>query len=233
MSGLPEPMMIRDVPEEDRPRERLARYGGAALSNAELVAILLRTGTAAESVIILAQRLLATGGGLRGLAAADLRELVKIRGVGKAKAIQVLAGIELGRRVCRAVPEERIAIRSPRDAADFVMDELRHLSQEHFICLFLNTKNRVIDKQCIFVGTLNSSVVHPREVFREAIRRSSAGVICVHNHPSGDPTPSREDILVTERLFEAGRIVGIELLDHVIVGDHRFTSMKEKGILPV
>ena len=113
------------------------------------------------------------------------------------------------------------------------MDEMRHLSQEHFLCLFLNTKNRVIDKKCIFVGSLNSSVVHPREVFREAIRRSSAGVICVHNHPSGDPTPSREDIHVTERLVEAGQIVGIELLDHIIIGDHRYYSMKEKGIIPV
>ncbi|EGK14770.1 DNA repair protein RadC [Desmospora sp. 8437] len=229
----PEQLMIRDVPAEDRPRERLSREGPASLSNAELVAILLRTGTASESVLQLANRVLSRTEGLKGLAGSTLNELVQIKGIGPAKGIQLLAGIELGRRVFRALPAERTQIRSPGDAADYVMDEMRHLSQEHFLCLFLNTKNRVIDKKCIFVGSLNSSVVHPREVFREAIRRSSAGVICVHNHPSGDPTPSREDIHVTERLVEAGQIVGIELLDHIIIGDHRYYSMKEKGIIPV
>ncbi|MFD1426439.1 RadC family protein [Kroppenstedtia sanguinis] len=224
--------MIRDVPVEDRPRERLSREGPASLSNVELVAILLRTGFSSESVIQLANRVLSQSEGLKGLADSTLNELVQIKGIGPAKAIQVLAGIELGRRVYRALPAERTQIRSPGDAADYVMDEMRHLSQEHFLCLFLNTKNRVIDKKCIFVGSLNSSVVHPREVFREAIRRSSAGVICVHNHPSGDPTPSREDIHVTERLVEVGQIVGIELLDHIIIGDHRYYSMKEKGIIP-
>ncbi|MDA8354117.1 MAG: DNA repair protein RadC [Firmicutes bacterium] len=225
--------MIRDVPEEERPRERMAREGPTTLSNAELIAILLRTGTSAESVVQLAGRALAQAGGLKGLAGSTMNELVKIRGIGPAKAVQLLAGVELGRRVSRALPAERAVIRSPGDAADYVMDEMRYLTQEHFLCLFLNTKNRVLDKQCIFVGSLNSSVVHPREVFREAIRRSSAGLICVHNHPSGDPTPSREDIQVTERLFEAGRIVGIELLDHIIIGDNRFYSLKEKGIIPL
>ncbi|GGE18556.1 UPF0758 protein YsxA [Marinithermofilum abyssi] len=222
-------LMIRDVPEEERPRERLTQLGAEHLSNAELIAILLRTGTASESVMGLASRLLSQTGGLKGLTHAGLEDLVKIRGVGPAKAVQVLAGMELGRRIARAIPEERKAIRSPLDAAEWVMEEMRYLTQEHFVCLFLNTKNRVIDKQCIYVGGLNSSVVHPREIFREAIRRSSAGIICVHNHPSGDPTPSREDIRVTQRLYEAGRIVGVELLDHIIVGDDCFVSLKEKG----
>ncbi|MDR6226425.1 RadC family protein [Desmospora profundinema] len=226
-------LLIRDVPEGERPRERMLQVGPASLANAELVAILLRTGTAAESAIHLAGRVLSKVDGLKGLAQADLLELTEIRGVGPAKAVQLLAGIELGRRVFRAVPGEKVAIRSPRDAAEACMDEMRYLSQEHFVCLFLNTKNVVIDKKCIYVGTLNASVVHPREVFREAIRKSSAGVICVHNHPSGDPTPSREDIHVTERLFEAGRLLGIDLLDHIIIGDSRFYSMKEKGIMPV
>ncbi|WP_108023750.1 RadC family protein [Melghirimyces profundicolus] len=225
--------MLRDVPEEERPRERMCKEGPSSLSNAELVAILLRTGTSSESVLQLAGRVLAQTESLKGLAESTLNELIQIKGIGPAKAVQLLAGIELGRRVSRALPAERAVIRSPGDAAGYVMDEMRFQSQEHFLCLFLNTKNRVIDKKCIFVGSLNSSVVHPREVFREAIRRSSAGVVCVHNHPSGDPTPSREDVHVTERLYEAGRIVGIELLDHIIIGDNRFYSMKEKGILPV
>ncbi|SMO37504.1 RadC family protein [Melghirimyces algeriensis] len=233
MLRQPEQLMIRDVPEEERPRERMSKEGPTALSNAELIAILLRTGTSSESVIQLAHQVLAQAKGLKGLADFTLNELIQMRGIGPAKAIQLLAGIEIGRRVSRALPAERALIRSPEDVADYVMDEMRYLTQEHFLCLFLNTKNRVIDKQCIFVGSLNSSVVHPREVFREAIRRSSAGVICIHNHPSGDPAPSAEDIQVTERLYKVGRIIGIELLDHIIIGDTRFYSMKEKGIIPV
>ncbi|SFS95916.1 RadC family protein [Marininema halotolerans] len=227
-----EPMMIRDLPAEDRPRERLMKRGASSLSTQELVAILLRTGTKSESVVSLAQRILIQCNGLRGMASADYRDLVRVHGVGVAKALQIIAGIELGRRVSRVAPEEHVGIHTPKDAAEYVMDELSRLTQEHFVCLFLNTKNRVIDKQCLFVGTLNSSVVHPREVYREAIRRSCAGVICLHNHPSGDPTPSREDIHVTERLYEAGRIVGIELLDHIIIGDQCFVSLKEKGRFP-
>jgi DNA repair protein RadC len=138
----------------------------------------------------------------------------------------------LGRRISRTLPPERKAIRSPKDAADWVMEEMRHLKQEHFVCLFLNTKNYVLEKERIFVGTLNSSVVHPREVFRQAIRRSDASVICFHNHPSGDPSPSVEDIQVTERLFRVGRIVGIELIDHIVIGDGVFFSMRENGYLP-
>ena len=180
-------VMIRDVPEEERPRERMIRLGAGMLSNAELIAILLRTGTSSESVVELGTRVLSQAGGLRGLVGMTFNELIQFRGIGPAKAVQLLAGIELGRRISQMVPEERTAIRSPADAARLVMEEMRHLTQEHFVCLFLNTKNRVIDKECIFIGSLNTSVVHPREVFREAIRRSAAGVICIHNHPSGDP----------------------------------------------
>src|SRR5690606_6536937 len=225
-------LMIRDVPEEERPRERLVQLGAEHCSNAELIAILLRTGTSSESVIALASRVLSKAGGIRGLTNTTLEELMEIRGIGMAKAVQLLAGIELGRRISRAMPEERMTIRSPRDAAEMVRDELRYLKQEHFSCLFLNTNNRVIHKECIFVGSLDTSVVHPREVFREAIRRSSAGIICVHNHPSGDPHPSREDIDVTYRLYEAGEIVGVELMDHIIVGDGCYFSLKEKGMFP-
>jgi DNA repair protein RadC len=225
-------LRIRDVPESERPRERMMREGAERLSNAELVAILLRTGTSSESALRLAERVLTQTGGLRELADVTLNELMNIRGIGPAKAVQLFAGIELGRRISRTLPPERKAVRSPKDAADWVMEEMRHLKQEHFVCLFLNTKNHVLEKERIFVGTLNSSVVHPREVFRQAIRRSAAGVICFHNHPSGDPSPSVEDIQVTERLFRAGRIVGIELIDHIIIGDGVFYSMRENGYLP-
>ncbi|MBA4496153.1 DNA repair protein RadC [Paenactinomyces guangxiensis] len=225
-------VLLKDVPEEERPRERMLRFGAEHLSNAELIALLLRTGSTGESVLHLAQRLLGELGGLKGLTSASWQELTQIRGIGPAKAVQLLAGVELGRRISRAVPADRLAIRSPDDAVQFVMDELRYEQQEHFICLFLNTKYRVIDKKCIFKGSLNVSVVHPREVFHEAIRRSSAAIICVHNHPSGDPTPSREDLEVTERLIEAGHIMGIDLVDHLIIGDQTYYSMKEKGLIP-
>jgi DNA repair protein RadC len=225
-------LLIRDFPEEERPRERMIRFGAGSLSNTELVALLLRTGSAGESVMALAQRVLGKTGGLKGLARVSLQELTKIHGVGPAKAIQLMAGIELGARISRLHPEERFAIRSPEDAAMYVMDELRFEQQEHFVCLFLDTRLRVIDKKCVFKGSLNTSVVHPREIFHEAIRHSAAAVICVHNHPSGDPTPSKEDLEVTGRLVEAGAILGIDLLDHLIIGDCTYYSMKEKGLIP-
>lgn len=224
-------MMIRDVPVAERPRERMVRDGAASLSNAELIAILLRTGTSSHSAIHLAEQLLSHLGGVRGFTDSTVETLMQVKGIGVAKAVQLLAGVELGRRIARAVPEERITIRSPRDAAQFVMDELQHLQQEHFVCLFLNTKNQVVAKETVFVGSLNASIVHPREVFKRAIQRSSAAIICLHNHPSGDPTPSAEDRLVTERMKEAGKLLGIDVLDHIIIGLQNFYSMKEHGYM--
>ncbi|WP_281364142.1 RadC family protein [Thermoactinomyces mirandus] len=223
--------MIKDVPEEERPRERMLRFGPEHLSNAELLALLLRTGSTGESVMLLAQRVLSKIGGLKALTQVSLKELMEIHGIGPAKAVQIMAGVELGQRISRLLPEERYAIRSPQDAARFVMEELRFQKQEHFVCLFLNTKYQVIGKQCIFKGSLNASVVHPREIFHEAIRNSAAAIICVHNHPSGDPTPSPEDLEVTERLIEAGRLLGIELIDHLIIGDQSYMSMREHGMV--
>lgn len=223
-------IMIRDVPQEERPRERMLRYGPQALSNAELLAILLRTGTARESALSLAQRLLAESEGLEGLMKLSLSELMQKKGIGLAKAVQIKAGIELGRRIARERRlSEPVIIRTPRDAASYMMDEMRHLSQEHFVVLFLNTKNHVMGHETIFVGSLNASIVHPREVFLAAIRRHCASIICLHNHPSGDPNPSPEDREVTRRLVEAGKILGIDVLDHIIIGDQRYVSMKEKG----
>lgn len=225
-------IMIRDVPQEERPRERMLQHGAQALSNAELLAILLRTGTARESALTLAQRLLAEAEGLDGLMRLSLTELMQIKGIGLAKAVQIKAGLELGRRVARQRRlQEPVIIRTPHDVASYMMEEMRHLTQEHFVVLFLNTKSHVLGHETIFVGSLNASIVHPREVFQAAIRRNCASIICLHNHPSGDPQPSREDVDVTRRLVEAGKILGIDVLDHVIIGDGRFASLKEKGYI--
>ncbi|GIN60293.1 UPF0758 protein YsxA [Robertmurraya siralis] len=226
-----ETLMIRDFPEGERPRERFEQSGPASLSNHELLAILLRTGTKEESVLQLSNRLLTNFEGLRLLKDATLDEITAIKGIGKAKAIQVLAAVEIGRRISNLSYDDRYIIRSPEDGANYVMNDMRFLAQEHFVCLYLNTKNQVLHKKTIFIGSLNASIVHPREVFKEALRRSSASVICLHNHPSGDPTPSREDIEVTKRLVEAGKIIGIEILDHLIIGENKFVSLKEKGYL--
>lgn len=223
--------MIRDFPEDERPRERFEQNGPESLSNHELIAILLRTGTKEESVLQLANRLLTNFEGLRLLKEATLAEMTQIKGIGKAKAIQVLAAVEIGRRISNLAYDDRYVIRSPEDGASYVMNDMRFLSQEHFVCLYLNTKNQVLHKKTVFIGSLNASIVHPREVYKEALRRSAASIICLHNHPSGDPTPSREDIEVTKRLVEAGRIIGIELLDHLVIGENKFVSLKEKGYL--
>ncbi|MCA1009823.1 RadC family protein [Halobacillus halophilus] len=223
--------MIKDVPKEDRPRERLLEIGASHLSNQELLAILLGSGTKRESVMDLAQRLLIHFEGILLLKDATLEELTAIRGIGVAKAVLIMSAIEIGKRMQQMKPVERYMIRSPEDGADFVMEEMRDLKQEHFICLFLNTKNQVLHRQTIFIGSLNASIVHPREVFKEAVKRSAASIICAHNHPSGDPTPSQEDIQVTRRLQECGKMIGIELLDHLVIGDRKFISLKEKGYL--
>lgn len=221
--------MIRDVPSEERPRERLLQAGAKALSNHELLAILLRTGSKKESVLQLANRLLQESDGLTLLGQMSADEMMAIKGIGEAKAVQLVAAIELGRRIQNLSFDDRYVIRSPEDGANYVMNDMRSLQQEHFVCLYLNTKNQVLHRQTIFIGSLNASIVHPREVFKEAFRRSAASIVCFHNHPSGDPSPSREDIEVTKRLVECGKIIGIEIVDHIIIGDNRFISLREKG----
>nr|WP_272917326.1 MULTISPECIES: DNA repair protein RadC [Halobacillus] len=224
-------VMIKNVPKQDRPRERLMELGPSHLSNQELLAILLGSGTKQESVMELSNRLLVHFEGITLLKDAAVEELTAIKGIGAAKAVQLLAAVEFGKRMHKMKPVERYMIRSPEDGADFIMEEMRDLKQEHFICLFLNTKNQVLHRQTIFIGSLNASIVHPREVFKEAVKRSAASIICAHNHPSGDPTPSQEDIQVTQRLKECGKMIGIELLDHIVIGDRTFISLKEKGYL--
>ncbi|MGN8841266.1 RadC family protein [Niallia sp. HCP3S3_B10] len=222
-------MLIRDFPDDERPRERFIKQGPESLANHELIALLIQTGSKNESVLTLANKLLIHFDGLRLLKDASLDELKAIKGIGTAKAIQLMAAIELGRRVSNLEFTDRYCIRSPEDAAKYMMNEMRFLTQEHFVCLYLNTKNQVMHKQVVFIGSLNASIVHPREVYKEAFRRSAASIICLHNHPSGDPSPSREDIEVTTRLVECGKIIGIDLLDHIIIGENKFISLKEKG----
>src|SRR5690606_8549446 len=218
------PLMIKDVPKEERPRERLLAVGAENLSNQELLAILLGSGTKQESVMELAKHILMHFEGLKLLKDATIEELIAIKGIGYAKGILILAAIELGRRMHQYRPTENYTIRSPEDGADYIMEDTRLLKQEHFVALFLNTINQVIHRQTIFIGSLNASIVHPREVFREAIKRSAASIIVAHNHPSGDPTPSQEDIQVTKRLADTGKLIGIEVLDHLIIGDGKFRS---------
>ena len=224
-------LRMREVHEADRPRERFLRQGPESLSNQELLAILLRTGTKNESVLTLANRILVQFEKLHALKHATVEEMMEIKGVGEAKAIQILAAIELGKRLAQKELDNKFTIRSPEDAANYLIPELAPLQQEHFVALYLNVKNQILHKQTIFVGSLNASIVHPREIFRVAIRRSAAAIIVAHNHPSGNPSPSPEDIDVTKRLIEAGQILGVDLLDHIIIGDHQFISLKEKGYI--
>ncbi|OAB38963.1 hypothetical protein PMSD_03225 [Paenibacillus macquariensis subsp. defensor] len=224
-------LLLRDLPHEERPRERMIHYGAEALSHAELLAILLRTGSRQESAIHLAERIMNKAGSIRNLVDLSIDELTQIKGIGNAKAVQLKAGIELGQRLARARMSDTVTIRSPRDAFDVLSEQLRYLQKEHFVCLFLNTKNHIIAQETLSMGSLNASIVHPREVFRAAIKCSSASIVCAHNHPSGDPTPSPEDIALTSRLVEAGQIIGIDVLDHIIIGDGDFVSLKEQGFI--
>lgn len=222
---------FKDLPEDLQPRERLHQFGPEILTNKEILAILLRTGSKGENVLELAERILTETGGLVGLARLSVYELEHVHGIGPAKAAQVKAALELGKRSVCADPATRPVINSPADVADLVMEEMRGLDREHFRIMYLSTRNNVLGISSVSVGSLNSSIVHPRECFKEAIRRNANTIILLHNHPSGDPSPSREDMDITKRLAEGGRILGIEVLDHVIIGDKKYVSLKEQGIV--
>ncbi|MDW7651248.1 MAG: DNA repair protein RadC [Bacillota bacterium] len=224
-------LTIKDLPPSERPRERLMASGRASLSDADLIAILLRTGTSEETAVQLAERILVELGGLQALPRSSADEMLRIKGLGPAKAVTLLAAAELAGRLHSSRRTESVTISSPGDAAGLMMEEMRHYLREHFCVVLLDTKNKVLGVEEISVGSLNTSLVHPREVFRPAIHKACASVILIHNHPSGDPTPSREDLDVTRRLYEAGQLVGIEVLDHVVIGDNRFISFREKGLL--
>lgn len=219
------------LPLEDRPRERLLRLGAKALSGTELLAILIGCGFRGRSSLEVAEDVLSRFGNLREVADAEPVLLSRVAGVGSATAVRVKAAAELGRRVVLHTSDPMPAIRSPEDVARLLMEEMRSLDREHFRELLLNSKNRVISIETISVGTLNASIVHPREGLKPAIVKSAAAIILVHNHPTGVPTPSQEDIAITKRFVKAGEIVGIQVLDHVIIGNGRFQSLKELGVL--
>jgi DNA repair protein RadC len=226
--------LIREMPEGDRPRERLQRLGGDALTDAELVAIFLRTGMKGRSAIDLAKELLEKHP-LPSLVSAPLEELAKIKGIGPTKAIQLKAAFEVAKRLSR--PRGRIPVNDPATAANLVREQMRDLDREEFRVLLLNTKNTLLRIADISRGSLNASIVEPREVFKDAIAASAAGMILVHNHPSGDPTPSSEDVAITKRLVKAGELLNINVLDHIILGhqttgrDHDYASLKELGLM--
>ncbi len=221
---------IKDLPLSDRPRERLIRDGATALSTAELLAIIFRVGVTGENVLTLANRLLGKYGGLAGLARAPFTDLQAEHGLGEAKVTQLKAAFELGRRLALTTPEERFQVRSPADAANLLMGEMSVLEQEHLRVVLLDTRNRVIAITQVYVGSLNTSVVRVSELFREAVRRNAAAVIIVHNHPSGDPAPSPEDVALTRNVISAGQLLDIEVLDHLVIGQQRFVSLKERGL---
>lgn len=222
-------LRIRELPAGERPRERLKQSGPASLSNSELLAIILRTGSAAENVLGLASRLLTRFGGLAGLAKASFGELCAERGVGQAKAAQLKAALELGKRLSTAQSGEKTIIRTPRDVADLLMAEMALLHSEHLRVVLLNSKNHVLSVSEVYKGNVNSSLIRPAELFREAVRENCPAVIIVHNHPSGDPEPSPDDIRVTELIIGAGKTLDIDVLDHIIIGNGRFVSLKERG----
>lgn len=223
-------LMIRDLPVDLRPRQRLIYAGAGALNDAELLAIILRIGSKGENVIRMAERLLKQFGGIRGLALATFEEICRAHGMGEAKATQIKAALELGRRMLVAAPDERPQVRSPADVANLLMLEMGLLEQEHLRVVLLDTKNYVIRVSTVYAGSLNTAVVRVGEVFRDAIRANCASIIAVHNHPSGDPTPSPEDVRVTEQLVAAGKLLDIELLDHLVIGRNRYVSLKERGL---
>ncbi len=225
-------LRIMDIPESERPKEKLLTYGAETLNNSELLAIILRTGTRSENVIDLSKRLLKELDGLDGILDANISDITNIKGIKAGKASQILALAELFKRF-KTIRSGRknVKISSPVDLIDFLDGEMSCLNQEILKVILLNTKNCIIGVKDVFIGTLNNSIVHPREIFKTAINKSSASIIICHNHPSGDPTPSKEDINITLRIKECGSIIGIQLLDHIIIGNNKYISFKEEGLI--
>jgi DNA repair protein RadC len=222
---------VRDLPPEERPRERLQKVGAGNLSDQELLALILGRGTAGESVLETARKLLTGFGSLHNLAAASIEDLSGVKGIGLAKAAQIKAAFELADRLNEKLKAgEKVECKNPGDVAGYMSVKLRGKKEEHFVTVLLDTRNRLLKTVEISVGSLDTSLAHPREVFKEAISASAASIIIVHNHPSGDCTPSSDDIELTKRLHEAGEIIGINVLDHIIVGDSGYVSLKAKGL---
>lgn len=225
-------LLMKEIPECERPREKLLRDGASVLSNAELLAILIGSGVRNQSAISLANQILAMEEeGIACLADCLPEELTLLKGVGQAKACQIIAAIEVGKRIAQAPKKERLRPGSPNQLAELFLQKVRGYKKEVFQIVLLNTPGEVVSIEEISVGSLSKAIVHPREVFRIAVRKSAAYLVLVHNHPSGDPKPSQADIELTHRLTECGRLMGIEVLDHLVIGDGTFTSMKEQGLI--
>lgn len=224
-------MSLKQWPASERPREKMLKYGVKTLSNAELLALIIRTGTKEGSALSLAEDILAQEQGLASLNSMGPEEFSCIKGIGVATACTLTAAVELGKRIAAAPKQERICVEGPEQIAELFMEQMRSLEKEMFQVVHLNTKNEITSIENVSVGDLNSSSAGPREVFHNAIRRSSSAVALVHNHPSGDPEPSQADILLTTRLVEAGRLLGIRVLDHIIIGDGVFISLKHRSLM--
>lgn len=225
------PYRITDLASSERPRERLAKYGANVLTNAELLAILLRSGLPGENAVQVGQRLLQTfGGKIAGIHRAPYDEVCNQRGIGPAKAAQIKAALELGNRLAKETQGERPTIHSPNDAAKLVQFEMSALEQEELWVLLLDTRNTVLETAPVYKGSLNSSQIRVGELFKKAIRRDAAAIVVIHNHPSGDPTPSPDDVAVTRAIAQAGKLLDIEVLDHLVIGGERFVSLKERGL---
>ena len=225
---------MKDIPNAERPYEKCLKQGAEVLSDAELLAVLLRTGTKGENVLALAKRLLYEdgGAGLLGIHQFSFQSLMKLKGIGKVKAVQILCLSELAKRLSKASVEPRLRFSSSQSVAEYYMEDLRHRNQEVMKLLLLNSKAELIDETNISKGTVNASLVTPRELFRgAALKKEAVSMILLHNHPSGDPTPSRDDILTTKRISECGLLIGIELLDHIIIGNNCYVSFQEENLL--
>lgn len=225
-------MIIRELPVDERPREKMVKYGISTLSDAELLAILIRTGTNKKTAVVLANEVLSLKkNGISFLAECVPEELTEIQGIGQAKACQIVAAIELGKRIATKPKETRFNVNNPETIANLFMEKMRYYKKEFFNVVILNTKGEVISVENVAIGDLNCTIIHPREIFCKAVKKSASSVIFVHNHPSGNPTPSREDLDITERLIKAGEILGIKVLDHIIIGDGIFLSFRNKNLM--
>ncbi|CUX50482.1 RadC family protein [Clostridium sp. C105KSO13] len=225
---------IKEILEEERPYEKCIRFGASNLTNIELLAVLLRTGTRGENSLQLAEKLLYpifSQEGILNIHKWTLEQLLQVKGIGKVKAVQILCLSELSKRLSKATAQPGLSFTTPSSIAKYYMEDMRHGSRESMKLLLLNTKTRLIGETDISKGTINSAVVSPRELFVEALQKNAVSIILLHNHPSGDPTPSKEDVLITRRIWDAGQLIGVELLDHIIIGNNCYISMKEKNFL--
>lgn len=220
---------IYDLPKEDRPRERLAKFGAESLSTVELIALILGSGTKSQPVLQLAHEILRRFGTLKGLSEGTLSEFLEVKGVGTAKAMQLKAALSLGLRASKVVLSARYRIEHPSHAYHLIKDEMESYNREHFLAIFQDVKGFVIAQEVISIGSISQTIVHPREVFYPAIRHKAATIIVAHNHPSGDPTPSEQDIALTKSLIEAGRLIGIPLQDHLIIGRDQYVSLRQRS----